>query len=113
MEFQATDSEPFPDVVRIDSHRWRTEAKHARTMQTLVEAVKAVVSKYQGLDFPQICALFEKEDPRCRVGNQVAFLFYGPSPLFVEDNELRMDIKGVGYQPILRAARGRVTVELP
>ena len=113
MEIQVTDSDPCLDVVRIDSHRWRTEVRHERTMQTLVEAVKAVVSRYQGLDFPEIRARFEKEDPRCRVGNQVAFLFYGPSPLFVEDNELRMDIKGVGYQPILRAARGRVTVELP
>ena len=82
MEFQATDSESFPDVVGVDSHRWRTEAKHARTMQTLVEAVKAVVSRYQGLDFLQIRARFEKEDPRCRLGNQVAFLLYGPKPPF-------------------------------
>ena len=114
MESRATDREQFPgaDVVRLGSPRWLTEPKHARTMQRLVEAVKTVISRYQGLDFEQIRASFDEEDPRVKVGNQHAYILYGKG-LFVQDGELKMDSKGIVHRPCIRRNRRFATVELP
>ena len=115
-EIQATDIEQFPgaDVVRLDSPRWRNEPEHEKTVRTLIRQVEHCVSRYHGLDFQTLTRRFEKEDPRLNVGrNKHAFLLYGPQPLFIEDNQLKIDIKGLLYKQVCHVARGKVTVELP
>ena len=82
-------------------------------MQRLVEAGKTVISRHQGLDFEQIRALFDEEDPRVKVGNLHAYILYGKEPLFLQDGELKMDTKGIVYRPCIRRNRRFATVELP
>ncbi len=112
---RAHDKKHFPgaDVVRVGSLRWLTQPQHKETLDELVAEAAGFVEARRGVAFDELVREYEKHEPRLTVGDAHAYLLYGrPGGLFLDDGELKMDIKGVLYRPVVRRSRRTVTVEL-
>ena len=108
-----SDLDMFPgslDVVRIGTDRW-TDC-HTDVLDRLMEGVESFLHENSNIPFEMLKTAYEQQEPRAKVGKQHAYILYAPSgALFVEDGELKMDIKGLVYKPIVRRTEGNIIVE--
>ena len=53
-----------------------------------------------------------KNDPRIQVGDDFAYVSYGPNEIFLQDGQLKLDIRGLVYKPTIRMEGDRIIVEV-
>ena len=101
----------FPDasdVVRVGTRRWNR--RHADVLERIFQHYYLQCNA--DLPFEDLLRDFERHDPRVRVGDQYAYVLYGPTPLFLAENgELQMDVRGLVYKPQARKLGGSLIVE--
>ena len=104
----AKDKLQFPHasgVVRVGTDRWSEH--HTDIMDALCEAVKEFLSTRTRLSFRQIVDQYKRSEPRAKVGDQWAYLFYGDDNAFLLDGtKLSMSLKGLVFEPIKPRRKG-------
>ena len=104
-------SQPGPTrVVRVNSPQW--SEKHSEILQQLIELVQNVIRSCDGMAFEEIKRTCEQNDPRLQVGDDFAYILYGPNEIFLQDGQLKLDIRGLIYKPIIRMEGDRIIVEV-
>ena len=98
------------DVVRVGTRRWNR--RHADVLERIFQHIEAHLQCNAYVTFDDLLRDFERHDPRVRVGDQYAYVLYGPTPLFLAENgELQMDVRGLVYKPQARKLGGSLVVE--
>ena len=54
----------------------------------------------------------EQNDPRLQVGDDFAYILYGPNEIFLQDGQLKLDIRGLVCKPTIRMEGDRIIVEV-
>ena len=99
------------DVVRVGTKRW-AQGGHADTLDRIFQEIGVWLAAHSELPFEDLLREYERGgDPRVRVGDEFAYALYGPTPLFLKDGELNMDIKGLVYKPVARQRNNNLVVE--
>ena len=109
-----SDLDMFPgslDVVRVGTDRW-TKC-HDDVLDRLLKGVEAFLHDHSKLPFEMLLTAYEQQEPRAKVGKkQHAYILYGPSgAFFLDGGELKMDIKGLVFKPIVRRTEGNIIAE--
>ncbi len=77
-----------------------------------MEGVEVFRREHSHLDFEKLVKTYEENEPWVKIGKHNAYILYGPSgSFFVDGNELKMDIKGLVYEPIARRKKGKMIVD--
>jgi len=108
------DKAMFPgcsDVVRVGTDRWTP--RHDEILDGLFNKIDNFLQTHTHLAFDDLTQEFIENEPRERVGNnKVVYLMYGnESPFFIDNGELKMDIRGLVYRPVSRRKGGRIVAE--
>ena len=108
-----SDLQAFPgcDIVRIGSECWGQN--HTAALDRIMEGVEVFLHDHSHLPFEKLVKAYEQNEPRARVGNHHVFVLYGPLGAFYVDNgELKTDIKGLVYKPMIaRRKKGKIIAE--
>ena len=108
-----SDLNMFPgcaDVVRIGTDRW-TE-RDADILDSLCGQTEVFLKSHSHLPFNDLVWKCETQEPRVEVNGQYAFILCGPSgAFFIEDDELKSDIRGLVYRPSFRRKANRIVAE--
>ena len=108
-----SDLDMFPgslDVVRVGTDRW-TKC-HDDVLDRLLKGVEAFLRDHSKLPFEMLLTAYEQQEPRAKVGKQHAYILYGPSgAIFLDGDELKMDIRGLVYKPVSRMHKRKSIVE--
>ena len=87
-------SQPGPTrVVRVNSPQW--SEKHSQILQQLIERVHCVTRSCDGMAFEEIKRTCVQNDPRLQVGDDFANILYGPNEIFLQDGQLKLDIRSL------------------
>ena len=97
-------------IVRVNSPQG--SEKHSEILQQLIELVQNVIRSCDGMAFEEIKRTCEQNDHRLRVGADFAYILYGPNEIFLQDGQLKLDIRGLIYKPIIRIEGDRIIVEV-
>ena len=54
----------------------------------------------------------EQNDHRLRVGVDFTYILYGPNEIFLQDGQLKLNIRNRIYKPIIRMEGDRIIVEV-
>ena len=46
------------------------------------------------------------------LGDDSTYVLYGPNEIFLQDGQLKLDIRGLAYKPTIRMEGDRIIVEL-
>ena len=104
-------SQPGPTrVVRANSPQW--SEKHSEILQQLIELVQNVIRSCDGMAFEEIKRKCELNDPRLQVGDDFAYIFYGPNEIFLQDGQPKLDIRSLVFKPTIRMEGDRIIVEV-
>ena len=104
-------NQPKPTrVVRVNSPQWCE--KHSQILQQLVELVQNVTRACDGMAFEEIKRTCEQNDPRLQVGDDFAYVSYRTNEIFLQDGQLKLDIRGLVYKPTIRMEGDRIIVEV-
>ncbi len=83
--------------MRIGSECWGQN--HTAALDRIMEGVEDFLREHSHLDFENLVKAYEQNE-RARVGNHHVFVLFGPSGAFFIDNgELKADIKGLVFKP--------------
>ena len=108
-----SDLDMFPgcaDVVRIGTDRW-TE-RDADILDSLCGQTEVFLKSHSHLPFDDLVRKYERKEPRVEVNGQHVCILYGPSrAFFIEDDELKSDIRGLVYRPSFRRKANRIAAE--
>ena len=58
--------------------------------------------------FEEIKRTCVQNDPRLQIGVDFAYILYGPNEIFLQDGQLKLDIRGFVYEPITRMEGDRI-----
>ncbi len=87
-------------TVLLGDPSWSTADDYV--LQRLTDRVEALIT-YQcnGMHLKQARSILERHDPRIRKGRlHHAYLLYGPRVVFAEGGQLKLDVRGLVYEPM-------------
>ena len=62
--------------------------------------------------FEEIKRTCVQNDPRLQIGDDFAYILYGPNEIFLQYGQLTLDIRGLVCKPTIRMEGDRVIVEV-
>ena len=65
-----------------------------------------------GMAFEEIKRTCEQNDPQFQAGDGFAYILHGPNEIFLQDGQLKLDIRGLIYKPIILTEGDRIIVEV-
>ena len=101
---------PRTKLVRIDSNEWTS--RHSDMLDTLLEMLKQASSTCEGETFEEKVRVYGSKDVALSTDGENVFILYGPRTIFLEDGELKVDIRGLVFKPIIRKEQDKIILEL-
>ena len=96
---------PGCKIVRVGTHKWKP--RHTDILEDLVDKIRSFLDARSEMPFEQLRHEFEINDVKTRVCGDNVHLLYGPEPLFVSNDQLQTDIKGLVFKPRARISTKR------
>ena len=97
-------------LVRIDSNEWTS--RHSDMLATLLEMFKIVFSTCEGETFEEKVRIYSSKDVALSTDGENVFILYGPRTIFLEDGEIKVEIRGLVFKPIIRKEQDKIILEL-
>ena len=99
-------------TVRLSDPSWSTTDDYV--LQRLTDRVQVLISSQcNGMHIEDVSNFLDRHDPRMRTDpHHHAYLLYGPRVVFAEDGQLKLEVRGLVYEPMAALVGNTLVLEL-
>ena len=99
-------------TVRLSDPSWSTADDYV--LQRLMDRVQVLISSQcNGMHIEDVSNFLDQHDPRIRTDpHHHAYLLYGPRVVFAEDGQLKVEVRGLVYEPMAALVGNTLVLEL-
>ena len=99
-------------TVRLSDPSWSTADDYV--LQRLMDRVQVLISSQcNGMHIEDVSNFLDQHDPRIRTDpHHHAYLLYGPRVVFAEDGQLKVEVRGLVYEPMAALVGNALVLEL-
>ena len=99
-------------TVRLSDPSWSTADDYV--LQRLMDRVQVLISSQcNGMHIEDVSNFLDRHDPRIRTDpHHHAYLLYGPRVVFAEDGQLKVEVRGLVYEPMAALVGNALVLEL-